>query len=340
MTSGTQRASIVRPLKQNSPADIPPMEGELDASEVKETESEAEEESADEDGEAEGWKERVEELSKRVAQHFEDVHGKDAVSPPGVKAPPQPTQEEWEQHQATHTPYKAWCPHCAAARAVRRKRPKRGRAGHVVPDVDDNTDGPIKLSIDYMYLHDRKKHDGDTPHNPPYIVAIEHRHGRCWAYQVANKGAYGAAHWLPRRIVQDWDNNGFKDVKVQLKSDQEPAIVELQSAIQLARPGSVILVNSPVGESESNGRVENTIRRIQEKTRVLRHQLETNMKAKIPNDSVLMPWIVRWAAELLSQHAPGEDGRTPYEQIRGERCVVPVIPFGEQVQYLPMKTVH
>ena len=80
-------------------------------------------------------------------------------------------------------------------------------------------------------------------------------------------------------MVQDWDNNGFKDVKVQLKSDQEPAIVELQSAIQLARPGSVILVNSPVGESESNGRVENTIRRIQEKTRVLRHQLETNMKA-------------------------------------------------------------
>ena len=282
MTSGTQRESIVRFLKQEQPANFLPIKGLLDASETEGMESEAKREGAEEQGEAEEWREHVEELSKRVAQHFEDEHERDAVSPPGVKAPAQPTQVEWEQHQGTHTPYKAWCPHCAAARAVRRKHPRQGRSGHIVPDVDGHKDGPIKLSKDYMYLHDRRSNEGDAQYNPPYLVAIEHRHGRCWAYQVATKGAYGAAHWLPRRMVQDWDNNGFKGVKIHFKSDQEPSIVELQSAIQMARFGSVILTNSPVGESESNGRVENTIRRIQEKTRVLRHQLGNNMKAKIP----------------------------------------------------------
>ena len=55
-------------------------------------------------------------------------------------------------------------------------------------------------------------------------------------------------------------------------------MVSLQAAVQSIRPKEVIPVNSPVGESESNGRVENAIRRVQEKSRVLRHQLEENMK--------------------------------------------------------------
>ena len=223
---------------------------------------------------------------------------------------------------------------------MRRNYPKKGRASHIVLDIDGNAKGPIKISIDYMYLHDRKSQSDETSWNPLYLVAVEHKHGRCWAYQVQNKGAYGAAHWLPKRMTQDWENSGFKDVRIQLKSDQEPSIVELQGALQSAWPGVVIPVNSFVGKSESNGRVENIIRRIQEKVRVLRHQMETNMKTKIPNESPIIAWMVRWAAELLSQQSPGEDGRTPFERIRGERCVVPVIPFGEHVQYLPMKTVH
>ena len=64
------------------------------------------------------------------------------------------------------------------------------------------------------------------------------------------------------------------------------------------------------------------------------------MKVKIPNESPIISWMVRWAGERLSQHSPGDDGRTPFERIRGERCVAPVIPFGEHVQYLPLKTVH
>ena len=120
----------------------------------------------------------------------------------------------------------------------------------IVHDIDGNIDGPIKVSIDYMYLSERTGKNQEPNHNPPYLIMIEHRHGRCWAYQVPNKGVNDKANWLPRRMVQDLDNNGMRGAKIQLKSDQEPSIVNIQTAVQEIRPGMVVLTNSPVGESQ------------------------------------------------------------------------------------------
>ena len=119
----------------------------------------------------------------------------------------------------------------------------------------------------------------------------------------------GEAVWLPQRIVQYINNCGHAEAKLQLKSDQEPAIVTLQTAIQELRT-NVIPVNSPVGESESNGRVENAIRRVQEKIRTLRHQVEAGIKCSIPDAAPTMAWLTRWVAEILSKYAPGDDGKT------------------------------
>ena len=168
---------------------------------------------------------------------------------------------------------------------------------------------------------------------------VEHKKGRVWAYRVPI-GINAEASWLPKRIIQDWDNAGFKDAMIQLKTDQEPAIVQLQSAIQNVRQATLVPVNTPVGESECNGRVENTIRRVQEKLGALRHQVETNTKRKIQDNAPIMAWMVRWAAELISKYSMGDDGKSPYERIRQERCVVPLVPFGEFVMYLLLKTVR
>ena len=53
-----------------------------------------------------------------------------------------------------------------------------------------------------------------------------------------------------------------------------------------------------------------------------------------------MAWLVRWAAELFSKYAVGDDGRTPYERIRKEDCVTPLVPSGEIIMYLQFKIVH
>ena len=91
-----------------------------------------------------------------------------------------------------------------------------------------------------------------------------------------------------------------------LKSDQEPAIIEVQREtrrqlwdevnriIEEVRDimegdtgvkGHVILENSPVGESQSNGYVENASKEIQQQIRKLKDQLQQNLVWAIPSVS-------------------------------------------------------
>ena len=144
-----------------------------------------------------------------------------------------------------------------------------------------------------------------------------------WAYQTPSKGPHKEVGWTPAKSIQVWNNRGSNDVRIQLKTDQEPSIVKLHGAMQDLRPKEAIPVNSPVGGRESNGRVENAIRRVQEKTRVLRHQLEQNTKRKLFETSPITSWPVRWAVELLSKHSRGDGGRSPHERLHGEKCTTP-----------------
>ena len=103
----------------------------------------------------EKMQEKIKRLSEKVAIHFEDRNENESRKQPIVKAPLQPTKEEIEQHQTTHIPYAPWCKHCVAARAVRRQHPHKGGGAMIVPDVDCDTNEPMKVSLDYMYLHER-----------------------------------------------------------------------------------------------------------------------------------------------------------------------------------------
>ena len=243
---------------------------------------------------------KYEELKTKVEQYFDDSSGQVKKRVPIVKVPDKPTKDVWLRHQATHTPYAAWCRHCVAARMVRHQHPSKGRRKIFVKDTESLDGQPTTISIDYMYLHERTSQNKEGTCNPPQLIMIDHKSGRVWSYRVPYKGILEGASWLPKRIVQDLDNCGYGEVQLQFKSDQEPAIVMLQTAVQDLRPNSTP-TNSPVGESESNGSVENAIRRVLEQVRVIRHQFECGIKAKIPDDAPMMAWLIRWAGELISK---------------------------------------
>ena len=92
----------------------------------------------DEQGHEDGDKNEIVELAKKyedlkdkVEEYFDDENGRHFKAPPVVKSPSQPTKEEFESHQATHTPFATWCKHCIAARAVRHRHPSKGRKARV-----------------------------------------------------------------------------------------------------------------------------------------------------------------------------------------------------------------
>ena len=46
----------------------------------------------------------------------DDEACEEARRPEKVRDPSAPTRAQWEEHQATHLPFRAWCPHCVAGR--------------------------------------------------------------------------------------------------------------------------------------------------------------------------------------------------------------------------------
>ena len=125
MTKGHQRVVTVRPRSMSTRNCINPLHedsGEVGA-----------EKEAVREVDCEAWEEtvkKIEELETKVIEHFEQQSQEQQRSPPIIKAPAKPTQEQWERHQVTHTPFAPWCPHYLAAMNVRRNHPSKGRGTH------------------------------------------------------------------------------------------------------------------------------------------------------------------------------------------------------------------
>ena len=101
---------------------------------------------------------------------------------------------------------------------MRNSHKSAAKWARLVLDTDKSVDGPVKISMDCMYMHDRSRKFAENKWNPPYLVVVGHRMGRVWAYQTPNKGPYDEAGWLPSKLIEDWDGCGFKEMRIQLKN--------------------------------------------------------------------------------------------------------------------------
>ena len=83
--------------------------------------------------------------------------------------------------------------------------------------------------------------------------------------------------WIAGKIKDDIEEFGYGGIK----SDQEPAIVHVQRAV-IAKRGNApaILVNSPVGGSRSDGRVENAIKKVRNVVKTLFSSLESRWRSE------------------------------------------------------------
>lgn len=268
----------------------------------------------------------------------------DVVKVPMVRNPHEPTQGEVGRHNLTHANFKPWGPHCQAGLAQRdkhmRKDPKKksytkrkANGDADVPDIEAEEGSVMKLSMGYM------KFGSKDDHTIPYSLAlVHHNDGGFFAHSTPSKGIQGESYWCAKRVAKDIDGCGAKDAKVQVMNDQEPAIVALQEEVRQLRRSKTFCVNSIVGESESNGRVENAIRQVQAKVRTLRSFIGSKLKTKIDLNSAFGTWLIRHSAEILTKFKVGTGGKTAWRRRRGEDCDKPLAICGEKVMYLPLKT--
>ena len=95
---------------------------------------------------------------------------------------------------------------------------------------------------------------------------------------------------------------------------------------------------SPVGEPQSNGRVERAVRTIKGHIRSMKDALYAMYKARIPADHPVLAWLPRHASATVTRYGMGKDGNTPYERWTGRRFKKDVVEFGECVWYFKARS--
>ncbi len=92
-----------------------------------------------------------------------------------------------------------------------------------------------------------------------------------------------------------------------------------------------------MGESQSNGEVEQAVKAVQGEARTIRDALETRIGRRLDHNHHALPWLIRHAADCISRRQVGRDGKTPIERLRGRAIHRPTFEVGEKLLYLPLK---
>ena len=104
-----------------------------------------------------------------------------------------------------------------------------------------------------------------------------------------------------------------------LKSDQEPAIVDVLNEIARMRgEGRTIIEHSPVAESQANGFVERAIQTVEKILRTHLLASEDKVKAKISVGHPIFAWLVEYSADLYNRYQLGRHGEDRDAEVEGE----------------------
>lgn len=189
---------------------------------------------------------------------------------------------------------------------------------------------------------------GEGESGNPTLVLVEDKNKYRAATTAMSKGSMGMT---PERVANWIINVGYG--KIILKSDKEPAIADLQNESnerltkemhELAKHVSsikseVVLENSPVGGSQSDGIVEGTIEQIQGQIRTMRLDFESKFRRKFTPEYFVWPRHIEYAADTFNRFRVGEEGLTPFKRLKARDSAQPVAAFGEKLLFQRPKQV-
>ena len=285
------------------------------------------------DEELEGETVGKEESEEGTDQEEEDGGEENGEKKPKrVRSPGNPTAAEREEHELTHWPYRSWCDACVKARAT--GQPHRAMKGEYAEST------VARVLMDYGFLHEEEtvresEHGTETEAkvSMTVMVMMETLCSSVWAYALEGKGA-SSLDWLAQQVVADIESVGLANERIITKTDQEPAIVQLQQEVAKQRKeAGTALENSRVGDSDSNGKIERAIREVKGLIRTFRCDIEGKTGKTVKLSDPIVPWIVRHAAYVITRCRVGSDGKTALQRIKGRKVNVPWVPFGETVLF-------
>ena len=242
-----------------------------------------------------------------------DISG-EAKTARSLRTPEPPTDAARMAHNATHVPFRDWCPICVASPG--RSSPHR----RVV--VNKTADTLPKFQTDYMFI--RTVAESKTQ---PCITFVETRSGVVISFMCTRKGGYED---LTKEILRHFEAYVFVNPVI-IQCDKEMSIIDVCRKVARERNARTVLRFAPKTSHQSNGFVEAVHGHIQGLARCHQTQIETNTGVQHSAISPAIPLAIRHAGFVLSRFTVRPDGRTPFQYLHGTPCVSPLCMFGESV---------
>ena len=196
-----------------------------------------------------------------------------------------------------------------------------------------------RIAFDYFFMSKEE----ETASSNPLMVMIDESTGNKYMRAVGQKGLgeNGEMDWLIKDMheeLKSWGYPGGGVNELIFRSDGENAIRAVREKLAMYHGGKITPEQPPTGESQSNGKVEEAGKTIRSMAKVFKDMIEDKIEEEIASDSIIMQWLVRWAAMLYSRYKVGPDGKTAYERQKGRKCKMEVVPFGEKIMFKRLKT--
>ena len=130
--------------------------------------------------------------------------------------------------------------------------------------------------------------------------------------------------WLGRRVIAFMREAGYEVEALVMKSDNEPALTKVVEEIGRLRAAiggqGMVVENSPVYSSKSNGFIERTIQSVQALVRTWRSSLEAKLGVKLDVEHKEWPWLVETVGWRMSRADVGADREDDFREVQGEAC--------------------
>ena len=183
-----------------------------------------------------------------------------------------------------------------------------------------------QVSYDHCFMRNESGMESAT-----ILVSKDRATRMVSAHVVPLKGA--VLDWVIQQCARDLERLGHQG-QITLKSDQEPAIVDVAKEIAKHRGArGTLLELSPVADSQSNGFIERGIRSVEEMTRAILFDLSSRIGSPISVHSPVFPWIVEHATHILNKCHVVSDGKCAHERLKRRQHRGVLLPFGGAVMF-------
>ena len=261
---------------------------------------------------------------KRMRSEVPAEEKRKPLAPPSVK---EPTPQEMAEHSMTHYPFQSWCKFCASVKSRVDRHERSEDSSRALPQV----------SADFCYTSRDPEKAGlgvkaDSKAVKLCCLVLHDRDSKMvHAIPTPMKGG----KWMDTLVAEVCRFLSFLGyTEVIFKTDGEPTPLLLQQKVQQQRlkyGARTVLQNSPRGDHQANGAVENAVQSIRQQCNIFLAELEDRLKCKVGTHDAIHSWAWMHSAWIHNRYHVIQ-GLTPMERASGGGVYRGrIVDFGECV---------